>query len=141
MSKITVPTHQAVEQLRIADQQWRSAMRGMEDYPTRLRAIANAAEDESRALTLASLANVTWKPVPGASKLKAPHELSPNHNRPGRAQDWARFDRALTALGTAMEGEDLKTVTDAFAKLAAIAQELADASDQLDAAAQTRKAG
>ena len=70
MSEAVVSTQSAVEQLRKADQRWNEAIRAFDDYPTRLRNLAQAADLRSRALTLAHLANITGKPRPGAGGLR-----------------------------------------------------------------------
>ena len=130
MSEPLVSTQTAIEQLRKADDRWRAAVRGLDTYPKRLRALAEAAEHESRALTLADLANVGWNPRPGASKLRLAYEVEEQSGRPGPPALWTRFDRAVTQLGVALEGESIKALADAFAKLSQLAGELADACEQ-----------
>lgn len=127
MSEPLVSTQAALEQLRKADEQWAAALRGFDAYPRRLRTLAEAAERESRAWTLADLANVKWSPRPGASKLRLAYQLERESGRPGPPPLWARFDRAVKQFGLALEGDSIKALADAFAGLSAIAGQLADA--------------
>ena len=116
--------------MREADGRWAAALRGLDSYPQRLRALAEAAEEQSRALTLADLANVKWKPRPGARKLRFPYEVQPAGGRPGPATTWGRFDRAVKQLGLALEGDSIKPIAEAFAQLSTLAGELADSFEE-----------
>jgi hypothetical protein len=129
VSRPLVPAQRAREELRRADQRWRAAIRALECYSDRLRELAAAAEEESRALMLADLANAPWRPVERASKLKAPYELTNDHQRPGPLSVWARFDDATAQLGLALEGDSITTVAQAFADLSKVLLELADTND------------
>jgi excisionase family DNA binding protein len=125
-----VSPQNAFEQLRKSDQQWNEAIRAFDDYPTRLRALAKAADLRSRTLTLAHLANITGNPRQGASSVSAlAFELSPKRDRPGPRALWKRFDQAVRGLGEALEQGDLPTLANAFGELAPIASELADACE------------
>ena len=130
MTRALVPSQVAIDQMREADGRWAAALRGLDSYPQRLRALADAAEEQSRALTLADLANVKWKPRPGARKLRFPYEVGPDADRPGRTAIWARFDRAVKQLGVALEGDSIKPIAEAFAQLSTIAEKLADAFEE-----------
>jgi hypothetical protein len=131
MSEAVVSTQAAVEQLRKADQRWTEAIRAFDDYPTRLRNLAEAADLRSRALTLAHLANITGKPRPGARGLRAlAFELSSASDRPGPKAAWQRFDRAVKEIGAALEEGDIPRTAAAFSALVPIANELADTSTQ-----------
>ncbi len=128
--------------MRHADGRWAAVLRGLDSYPDRLRTLADAAEEESRALTLADLANVRWKPRPGASKLRFPYEVQPASDRPGPPAIWAKFDRAVKQLGAALEGDSIKPIADAFAQLSALAGELADSlADEQVPSERRRQAG
>lgn len=126
MTRALVPAQVAIDQMREADGRWAAALRGLDSYPQRLRALADAAEEQSRALTLADLANVKWKPRPGARKLRFPYEVQPARSRPGPAPTWGRFDRAVKQLGLALEGDSIKSIAEAFAQISTLAGELAD---------------
>jgi excisionase family DNA binding protein len=122
-----LPPSQAVDRVREADVHWKAALGGLASYPARLRTLAEAAEEESRALTLAHLANVPWKPRPGASKLTFPYEVRPASRRSGPRATWRLFDDAVKQLGLALEGESMKRLAEAFERLASVAGELAEA--------------
>ena len=141
MSRALVPSQVAIEQMREADGRWAAALRGLDSYPHRLRALAEAAEEESRALTLADLANVTWQPRPGARKLRFPDEVQPAGDRPGPPAIWARFDRAVKQLGVALEGDSIKPIAEAFALLSRLAAELADSLQEPLRSERQRQAG
>ena len=134
MSRALVPSQLAIEQMREADGRWAAALRGLDSYPDRLRTFADAAEEQSRALTLADLANVRWKPRPGARKLRFPFEVDPTGERPGSPTLWGKFDRAVKQLGLALEGDSIKPIADAFAQLSTLAGELAESLEQAQAA-------
>jgi hypothetical protein len=129
VSEALVSTQTAIEQLRKADERWTAAVRGLDAYPQRLRTLAEAAEHESRALTLADLANVKWNPRPGARKLRLAYEVEQESGRLGPPALWAKFDRSVKQLGIALEGERIRAIADAFSELSAITRELADAID------------
>lgn len=139
MTRALLPPGQAIDQLREADVRWKAALAGLASYPARLRALAEAAEEESRALTLAHLANVRWKPRPGASKLRFPYEVQPASGRPGPPATWSQFDDAVKELGLALEGDSMKALGEAFEHLAAIASELAEALENEELAAEGQR--
>jgi hypothetical protein len=125
VNRALVPPAQAIDQMREADVRWKAALGGLASYPARLRTLAEAAEEQSRALTLAHLANVEWKSRPGASNLRFPYEVQASSGRPGPAKTWGQFDDAVKQLGLALEGDSMKQLSAAFERLAAIATELA----------------
>jgi hypothetical protein len=126
-----VPAHDALEQLRRADQRWNAAVHAFDSYPVRLRTLAEAAKLRSRALTLADLANITGKPRPGARDLRVlAYELSEASGRPGPKKTWQRFDQIVEDLGAALERGTFTELAPVFAELAAVANELADAYDR-----------
>jgi hypothetical protein len=125
-----ISSNVALEQLGKADERWGAAVRAFDRYPARLRTLAQAAEHESRALTLADLANVTWKARRGASKLRLAYELDEQSARPGTRVQWAQFDKAIAGLGLALEGESITALAAAFAQVAAAASGVADAIER-----------
>jgi hypothetical protein len=128
MSEPMVSTQSAIEQLRRADQRWEAAIRAFDDYPTRLRALADAADLRSRALTLAHLANITGKARPGAGSLRSlAFELSAASNRPGPGALWRRFDQTVREIGQTLESGEIQLTAQAFSALSTIARDLADA--------------
>ena len=136
MSEPLVSTQTAIEQLRKADERWTAAVRGLDAYPQRLRTLAEAAEHESRALTLADLANVKWNPRPGARKLRLAYEVEKESGRPGPRALWSEFDHDVKQLGLALEGKSIKAIAEAFAQLSVIAGKLADACELAAASGQ-----
>jgi hypothetical protein len=126
-----VPAHDALEQLRRADQRWNAAVHAFDSYPVRLRTLAEAAKLRSRALTLADLANITGKPRPGARDLRVlAYELSEPTGRPGPKKTWQRFDQTVKDLGSALEDGRFTQLAPVFAELATVANELADAYER-----------
>lgn len=125
--RAVVPPHQAIETMREADVRWNAALAGLGSFPGRLRVLSEAADEESRAMTLGHLANVNWKPRPGARRLAFPEEVRPGSNRPGPPKMWAEFDKAVEQFGLALEGESMKKIADAFERISELAAELADA--------------
>jgi hypothetical protein len=140
-NRVTVSSRAAREQLRVADEHWQFAIRGLEGFPARMRALATAAEDEGRALTMAGWANIAWAPMAGARRLKMPAEIDPGSNRPGPPKLWARFDAAVGELGHALEGDSIDTLASAFGQLRDIALAIAEACEQESAAPPRRMAG
>ncbi len=117
----------ALEQIRKADQRWETAIRGFDEYPARLRTLADAARARSRALLLGDLANIKQNPRPGASSIRAlAPELAPTASRPGPKALWQRFDTAVKQIGVALEDGEIVTIAQAFAELSTTAGELAD---------------
>ena len=123
-----VAAHTALEQIRKADQRWEAAIRAFDDYQTRLRTLADAARNRSRALMLGELANIKQNPRPGASSIRAlAPELAPTSTRPGPKALWQRFDQAVKQIGVALEHGEIVVIAQAFADLSTIAGELAEA--------------
>jgi Helix-turn-helix domain len=121
----------AYDQLLKSDQSWAEAIHGFNDYPARLRALADAADLRSRTLMMAHLANFPSNPRPGASKLPGlAKDLYPGKTRPGPSALWKRFDAAVQALLVALEAGELPPLAAAFGALTPIANELADACEQ-----------
>ncbi len=122
-----VSAHTALEQIRKADQRWEAAIGAFDDYPTRLRTLADAARNRSRALMLGELANIKQNPRPGASSIRAlAPELAPTSSRPGPKALWQRFDQAVKQIGVALEQGEIVVIAQAFNDLSTIAGELAD---------------
>src|SRR5881227_3278121 len=104
-------SHMALEQVQLADQRWGDALEASVEAPPdlgfaqRVRAIANAAEQEAAALRHADLLGLAYRPHPGARNMQLSHELRPAaQSRRGPPQLWERFDVAVAQLGEALEG-------------------------------------
>lgn len=143
MREPLVSRQAAVEHMRKGDERWAAAVRAFNPYPARLRNLAEVAEDQSRILMLASLADVEWNPRPGARNLRLAQGLEEASGRPGPPALWGPFDKAVKQLGLALEGDNLRAIADAFGGVSAAAVDLVDALEAQDdaSAAKRRKAG
>jgi hypothetical protein len=136
----------AVEQVQLADQRWGDALEASVEAPPdhgfalRVRAIANAAEQEAAALRHADVLGLAHRPHPGARNMQLSHELRPGAaSRRGPLDQWERFDGAVAELGEALEGVALSAIARAFGQLSDIARELAGEIERLDSPAATRR--
>jgi hypothetical protein len=127
--------------VRQAGEQWADAMRSHKLAPpdpgfaSRVRALGDAAAREQVAWEHAHTAGLMWRPVPGAEQAQPPYELRPGTGRRGPADLWARFDRAVASLNTAITGSSAAAVADAFGELSEAAAVLAEAIAREDRAA------
>jgi len=139
----------ALEQVQLADQRWGDALEASVEAPPdhgfaqRVRAIANAAEQEAAALRHADMLGLAHRPHPGARNMQLSHELRPGApSRPGPLALWDRFDATVAELGEALEGVALSAIARAFGELSDVARELAAEIDRLDSrTAARRRAG
>ena len=129
----------AIEQVQLADQRWSDALEASVEAPPdlgfaqRVRAIANAAEQEAAALRHADLLGLAHRPHPGARNMQLSHELRPGaRSRRGPQELWEQFDAAVAELGEALEGVALSAIASAFAELSEIARELAREIERID---------
>lgn len=122
----------AIEQLRNADGRWEAALKASADalpndgFAQRVRDIADASEQEAAAFRFADSLGLGWRSRQNARTMQLSYELRRGANRPGPPEQWDRFDHAVQALGTALEGVALSAIARAFAQLSEIARELAD---------------
>ena len=75
--RAVVPPHQAIETMREADVRWNAALAGLGSFPGRLRTLSEAADEESRAMTLGHLANVELEAPPGRAQARVPRGGAP----------------------------------------------------------------
>jgi hypothetical protein len=136
----------AIEQVQLADQHWRDALEASDEAPPdegfarRVRAIANAAEQEAAALRNADRLGLAHRPHPDKRNMWLSHELRPGaRSRRGPIELWERFDTAVADLGMALEGVALSAIARAFAELSDVARELAGEIERLDARPATRR--
>jgi hypothetical protein len=112
---------------------WSGAMRAHEQAPPdpgfrdRLRALADAAAAMHDAHARALQAGLAWRPVADSARARPPYELRPGTGRRGPAALWTRFDAAVQQLNQAGAGDNLADVAGAYAAVAQVASELADA--------------
>jgi excisionase family DNA binding protein len=122
-----------VESLQLADEAWGDAQAASENappdpgFPYRVRALAEACERQSQSLSRAARTEgFAWTPLPAHRQMFLSHELRPGANRPGPAELWDEFDRAVQRLGIAMEGTLMYAVAFQYRDLAAGMHKIAD---------------
>lgn len=126
---------------RQAARAWAEAMRSHKLAPPdagfshRLRSLAEAAQRESEAWGRAHEFGLLWRPIPGAENVEPPYELRPGTGRRGPEELWSAFDQAVARLNHAITGTDAAEVSAAFAGVAQVAGQLADAVSREDAEA------
>ena len=124
---------------RVAQARWRDALNAHRLAPpdagfrARLAELSVAAHAESEACRDADAAGFEWPPH-RASSSEPPYELRQGSGRRGPDELWHRFDTAAADLSRAAAGSDILAVADAFAKLAASADDLATAVECEDEA-------
>jgi hypothetical protein len=96
----------------------------------RLSRLATAARQRAEACEAAYRDGFEW-PAP-RGRAKRPHELQPGTGRRGPEELWARFDEAAAELDRVSEGRSLRAVGRAYAELAEIASQLAQAVERED---------
>lgn len=122
-----------IEELQLADELWERAQDASEnappdpDFPHRMRALADACEQQASALSRAGATEgFAWTPLADRRYMALSHELRPGGNRPGPPALWAEFDRAVQRLGIAMEGNLMYTVAFQYRDLSAVMHRIAD---------------
>lgn len=137
----------AIERVQLADRRWTAALQATQLAPpapgfaSRVRDLADAAEQEAAALQHADEVGLGWTPAPNQQGMIISNELRPSANRPGPAELWESFDAAVRRLGVAQEGVAMSAVARGFADLSEAARAIADELDADDAGASTRKVG
>ena len=122
---------EAIDQLRTADRRWEAALQASaqalpnDGFPGRVRDLADASEQEAAAFRLADSRGLGWRSRQNARTMQLSYELRRGGQRPGPAELWERFDAAVQALGSALEGVALGAIARAFAELSEVARELA----------------
>jgi excisionase family DNA binding protein len=124
---------QIIDELQLADEVWEQAQTASENappdpgFPHRVRALAEACAQQARSLARAGwVEGFGWTPLPDRRHMILSHELRPGANRPGPANLWDEFDRAVQRLGIAMEGSVMYVVAFRYRDLAAIMHKIAD---------------
>ena len=117
----------------IADYEWEIALEQSRMAPpdarfaNRIRHIAQAAASRGAAIReCTEEPSFVWKAIPGSTGMTLSYELRPGGTRPGPKDAWDRFDRVVTRLGTAMEGDSASAVASALADLASAMTDVAD---------------
>ena len=97
-------------------------------FPTRVRATATAANQQSAAFGLLEPALSAGARARELRRWSFRMSFGRGAgSRPGPAESWERFDEAVRFLGDAYEGISLAEIARAFAALAKVAHEIADA--------------
>ena len=126
---------EALQHLRVADNKWTEAVRTFRPYSERLRRLAEAAEAQRKAFLYAEVCGVKWKPRENAQNLSLAPDLEPP-NREGPPNLWAKFDKAQKRFGSALAGESLMAIAQAFGDMAQAVTDVADALDHSEATSQ-----
>jgi hypothetical protein len=134
MSKDSVvdPDKQILTDFEDGMASWAGAVQAHKQAPPdlgfgdRLAALAKGASEAARVCRAADAAGFEWPPARKADS-EPPYELRSGTGRRGPEDVWQRFDQASTRLGTVAAGTDMLEVARAYEKLAAIAEELAQA--------------
>jgi excisionase family DNA binding protein len=116
-----------------ADAAWHHAQAASESPPPdpgfarRVRALAYACDQQGDwLLRAAQTYGLEWTPLPDRRDMTLSHELRPGANRPGPAELWKGFDRAVQQLGVAMEGRLMYNVAWAYRGLADVMHAIAN---------------
>jgi excisionase family DNA binding protein len=124
---------QIFEDLQVADEAWDGAQAASESappdsgFPRRVRALAEACERQANLLSNgARTEGVAWTPLADRRHMILSHELRPGANRPGPAELWDEFDRAVQRLGIAMEGTVMYVVAFQYRDLGVVMHKIAD---------------
>jgi excisionase family DNA binding protein len=119
--------------IRQADEEWRAAQAASESPPpdpgfaNRVRDLAFACDHQGTYLSRAArILGFRWTPLPRRRGMTISYELRPGANRPGPAELWLEFDRAVEQLGVAMEGAVMYNVAFAYRRLADVMHAIAD---------------
>ena len=117
---------------------WREALRDHvlappdAGFSKRIAALASAAAARAEACETAAKDGFEWPGARGGAK--PPYELQPGTGRRGPEKLWARFDEAVAELDRVVEGRSMRAVGRAYADLADVAAQLADAVEREDRA-------
>jgi excisionase family DNA binding protein len=129
--------HASVDALQAADMVWEAAQFASANPPPdpgfgqRVRGLARACEQQARALEAAAhVSGFVWNSEPNARDMVLSYELRPGANRPGPSDLWQEFDGAVRRLGRAMEGSFMSVVASAYAELAVVMHQIADALEE-----------
>lgn len=124
---------QIIAGIEQADEAWTAAQTASENpppdpgFPGRVLALAQACEQQADWLLTAAQTNgFEWTPLANRRGMVISHELRPGANRPGPAELWTEFDRAVHRLGITMEGSLMYSVAWAYRGLAEVMHTIAD---------------
>lgn len=101
-------------------------------FSARIANLAAAAAERAAACEAAYKDGFEWPAARGGAK--PPYELQPGSGRRGPTELWERFDEAVAELDRVSEARSIRAVGLAYAELAEIASQLADAVEHEDRA-------
>jgi hypothetical protein len=131
----------AIDQHGVADERWETALRLSAEAPpdlelaSRLRAIADAAEQQAAAFRHSDALGLGWRSQPNARGRDLSYELRADaawRRDRGSLERWERFDVCVERLWEALEGVALGAIARAFAALSDVTRELADEIEVID---------
>jgi hypothetical protein len=134
----------AIDQHGLADERWEAALQLSAEAPPdlglapRLRAIADAAEQEAAAFRHSDALGLGWRAQSNARGRDLSYELRAGASwraERGSLELWERFDTAVEQLWEALEGVALGAIARAFATLSDVTRELADEVERIDSRA------
>jgi hypothetical protein len=125
-----------------AQDEWIDAVRSHQQAPpdagfsARLAALAHAADRRAKGCAAAADAGFEWTPLQPlqARSPQTPYELRPGTGRRGPEKLWERFDVAVEELNGVAAGRSMRAVGRAYAELAEVAAQLAQAVEKGDRA-------
>jgi excisionase family DNA binding protein len=125
---------QIIAGIQQADEAWTKAQAASENAPpdpgfrNRLLALAQACDEQGQwLLSAAQTTGFEWTPLQNRRGMVISHELRPGATRPGPAELWVEFDRAVQRLGIALEGSAMYSVAWAYRGLAEVLHAITDA--------------
>jgi hypothetical protein len=138
---VSVDARVAIDQHGLADERWEAALELSADAPpdlglaSRLRAIADAAEQQAAAFRHSDALGLGWRAQTNARGRYLSYELRAGAAwRDGRGSPelWERFDATVEQLWVAFEGIALSAIARAFAAVSDVTRELADEIEVID---------
>jgi hypothetical protein len=128
---MTVEIAAIVERMQTAGRAWESALDAHAlappdaGFPGRLRALSRAATEQAEAFELAAEGGLGWRSRATDGGFALAPELTPEMNRPGPDESWARFDEAVAGVARALAGSSPAELAAAFTRLSEVSGELA----------------
>jgi hypothetical protein len=131
----------AIDQHELADSRWRAALELSAEAPpdlnlaSRVRAIADAAEQQAAAFRHSDALSLGWRAQSSAGGQYLSYELRAGaawRRERGSPELWERFDAAVEQLWAALEGVALSAIARAFAAVSDVTRQLADEIEAID---------
>lgn len=138
----------AIDQHALADQRWKAALELSAEAPpdpglaSRLRALADAAEQQAAAFRHSDALGLGWRAQTNARGRYLSYELRAGaawRRDRGSAELWRRFDASVEQLWAALEGVALAAIARAFAAVSDVTRELSEEIEGIDAGRRPRE--